>query len=181
MPALAHLGIGFVTKRFVPQIPLWVLLISSMVLDILSGIFIFAIWITHGLFMSVIWSIIAVLITTLITFHLKPKKGQHKKENLTIWSLEISQVSMIIGLLVFSHWILDFIGWPMSIIDSNATGVPLLFDDSVNIGLGVYSTWFGALLMDIGVFVMGLVVYIHYIKKIKKIKVTDEISQQNNF
>ena len=56
----------------------------------------------------------------------------------------------------------------MSVINPSATGVPLLFDDSVNIGLGVYSTWVGALLMDIGVFVLGLVIYIHYLKKIKK-------------
>jgi hypothetical protein len=167
MPALAHLGIGLATKRFAPQIPLWALLISSMVLDILSGIFIFAIWITHGLFMSVIWSIIAMLITVLITFHLKSKKRQDKKENLTIWNAEILNIGMIIGLIVFSHWVLDFIGWPMIVIDSNATGVPLLFDDSVTIGLGVYSTWFGALLMDIGVFALGLVVYLYYLKKVK--------------
>ena len=167
MPALAHLGIGLATKRFAPQIPLWALLISSMVLDILSFIFIFALWITHGLFMSVVWSIITMLITALITIRLKSKKGQDKRENLTIWSAEILHISVIIGLLVFSHWILDFIGWPMSVIDPNATGVPLLFDDTVNIGLGVYSTWFGALLMDIGVFVVGLAVYIHYMKRVK--------------
>jgi len=52
---------------------------------------------------------------------------------------------MIIELLVFSHWILDFIGWTMNVINPNAFGVPLLFDDTVNIGLGFYSTWFGAL------------------------------------
>lgn len=167
MPALAHLGIGLATKRFAPQIPLWALLISSMVLDILSFIFIFALWITHGLFMSVVWSIITMLITALITIRLKSKKGQDKRENLTIWNAEILHISVIIGLLVFSHWILDFIGWPMSVIDPNATGVPLLFDDTVNIGLGVYSTWFGALLMDIGVFVVGLAVYIHYMKRVK--------------
>ncbi|MFX1299211.1 MAG: hypothetical protein ACFFD2_30660 [Promethearchaeota archaeon] len=167
MPALAHLGIGFATKRFAPQIPLWALLISSMVLDFLSGIFFSAIWITHGLFMAIIWSIIAMLITVLITFHLKSKKGQEKREKLTIWSVEILNISVIIGLVVFSHWILDFIGWPMSVIDPNATGVPFLFNDAVNIGLGVYSTWFGALLMDIGVFLLGLVIYFYYLKKIK--------------
>ena len=78
--------------------------------------------------------------------------------------------TLIIGILVFSHWVLDFIGWPMSAIDPNATGVPLLFDDAVNIGIGVYRTWFGALLMDIGVFVFGLGLYFHYIKKVKNRK-----------
>ena len=170
MPALAHIGIGLAVKRFVPKIPLWVLLISVMLLDILSFIFIFAIWISHGLFMSVIWSITAMLITALITMRLNSKNEQNKKKNSAIWSIEILHISMILGLLVFSHWVLDFIGWPMSVINPNATGVPLLFDDTVNIGLGVYSTWIGALLMDIGVFVVGLAFYLHYMKKIKKIK-----------
>jgi len=58
----------------------------------------------------------------------------------------------------------------MSAIDPNATGVPLLFNDAVNIGLGVYSKWFGALLMDIGLFFLGLGLYIHYVKKIKNRK-----------
>jgi hypothetical protein len=80
--------------------------------------------------------------------------------------MEILNISIIIGLVVFSHWILDFIGWPMSVVDSTATGVPLLFNDTVNIGLGVYSSWIGALLMDLGVFAVGFVLYIHY--KLKK-------------
>ena len=158
MPALAHLGIGFATKRFAPQIPLWALLVSSMVLDGLSFVFISALWITHGFFMSIIWTILFILITTLITYHLKIRKEEQK--NLSLFSMEIWNISIIIGLVVFSHWILDFIGWPMSAIDANATGVPLLFDDAVNIGLGVYSTWVGALLMDLGVFAVGLVIYI---------------------
>ncbi|NVM37509.1 MAG: hypothetical protein HWN81_18075 [Candidatus Lokiarchaeota archaeon] len=169
MPALAHIGIGLATKRFAPQIPLWALLLSAMFIDILSFLFLFAIWISHGLFMSVIWSIIAMLITALIKMRLNSKKEQDKKTKSPSWSIENLHITLIIGLLVFSHWVLDFIGWPMSVIDPSATGVPLLFDDAVNIGLGVYSTWFGALLMDIGVFVVGLGIYIHYVKKVKKI------------
>jgi len=162
MPALAHLGIGLAVKRFAPNIPLWALLISAMLLDILSFIFIFAIWISHGLFISIFWTIIAMSVTALIVNRLNSKNDQNKRKNSVIWSI-------LIGLLVFSHWVLDFIGWPMSAIDPNATGVPVLFNDAVNIGLGVYSTWFGALLMDIGVFVVGLAVYIHYVKKVKKL------------
>jgi len=128
--------------------------------------FLFAIWITHGLIMSIFWSIIAMVATALITIRLNPKNKQENKRNSSFWSVEVFQISMIIGLLVFSHWILDFIGWPMTAVYSNSTGVPILFDDTVNIGLGVYSTIFGALLMDIGVFIIGLAIYIHYKIKI---------------
>ena len=159
MPALAHIGIGLAAKRFFPKIPLWALLISVMAIDILSFIFIFDIWISHGLFMAVVWSISAELITVLISALLNSKKERN---------IQKFKVSIIIGFLVFSHWILDFIGWPMSVINPDLTGVPLLFNNSVTIGLGVYSTWIGALTMDIGVFVVGLAIYLHYIKKIKK-------------
>ena len=176
MPALAHLGIGLAAKRFFPQIPLWALLISVMAIDILAFFFLFATWISHGLFMSVFWSFIAMLVVAIIKIHLN-SKNEDKRKSSTMWKIEILHTSVIIGLLVFSHWVLDFIGWPMSVIDSNATGVPLLFDDTVNIGLGVYSTWIGALLMDIGVFVVGLADYLQYVKKVKKIKLIDEVSK----
>ena len=164
MPALAHIGIGLAAKRIFPKIPLWALLISAMAIDLLVAVFFFATWITHGLFMSVVWSILAIVITALVRMRLNSKKESNNSSNR---SNDALYTSLSIGLLVFSHWVLDFIGWPMSVMDPNATGVPLLFDDTVNIGLGVYSTWIGALLMDIGVFIVGLVVYIHYMKKVK--------------
>ena len=168
MPALAHIGIGLATKRFAPHIPLWGLLISAMFIDLLSFVFLSALWISHGLFMSIIWTIVAMLITAFITMRLNSKKEQDKTNKTISWSLVDLHTTLIIGILVFSHWVLDLIGWPMSVINPNAIGVPLLFDDAVNIGLGVYRTWAGALLMDLGVFVVGLLVYIHYVKKIKK-------------
>jgi len=167
MPALAHFGIGLAAKYFFPKIPLWVLLISTMLIDILSFIFIIALWPSHGLFMSVVWTMSAMLIIALIPIILNFKREQDEEMKLTLWGMKILNVSIIIGILVFSHWILDFIGWPMSAMNPTATGVPLLFDDTVTIGLGVYSTWFGALTMDLGVFIVGLAIYLHYVIKIK--------------
>ena len=43
MPALAHIEIGLATKRVFPETPLWASLLSTMFLDILSVLFIFAI------------------------------------------------------------------------------------------------------------------------------------------
>ena len=174
MPALAHIGIGLAAKRIFPKIPLWALLISAMVIDLLVAVFFFATWITHGLFMSVVWSILAIVMTALIKMRLNSKNEQDKGINSSNWNIGILYTSLSIGLLVFSHWVLDFIGWPMSVMDPNATGVPILFDDTVNIGLGVYRTWTGALLMDIGIFVAGLGLYLHYLKKAKKLKINGE-------
>ncbi len=168
MPALAHFGIGLATKRFAPQIPLWALLISAMLIDLLSFIFISALWISHGLFMSVIWTIVAMIITAFITMRKNIKNEKDKINKSISWSMIDLNTTLIIGLVVFSHWVLDLIGWPMSVINPNATGVPLLFNDAVNIGLGVYRTWIGALSMDLGVFFVGLGIYIHYMKRVKK-------------
>ena len=178
MPALAHFGIGLAAKRYFPKIPLWTLLTSAMLIDILSFIFIFALWPSHGLFMAVVWSVSAMLITTLIPKLLNFKKEQDKKRISMLWDMKILNVCIIIGLLVFSHGVLDYIGWPMSVINTDATGTPLLFDDSVWIGLGVYSTWFGALTMDMGVFIVGLAIYLYYVKKIKKIKISNDIKSE---
>ena len=109
--------------------------------------------------MALVWSASSIVITVLITKLLNSKKNQE---------IKVLYTSLAIGFLVFSHWVLDFIGWPMSVMVPDATGVPLLFNDSLTIGLGVYSTWFGALTMDIGVFVIGLAIYLHYKIRIKK-------------
>jgi hypothetical protein len=166
MPALAHFGLGFAAKRLFPEIPLWGLLISVIAIDLLSGVFIFAIWISHGLFMSIFWSLVAMIITAIVKMRQSSTNEQDKINKSTKWKTENLNVSTIIGLLVFSHWILDFVGWPMTAVYSSATGVPIFFDNTVNIGLGVYSTLFGALLMDIGIFVLGLAIYVHYKIKI---------------
>jgi hypothetical protein len=136
-----------------------------MLIDLISFIFILApLWTSHGLFMALVWTVLTMSITYIsIKFF-----GSKKENNKMIWNLGGLKVSLVIGLLIFSHWILDLIGWPMTVINPNSIGTPLLFDDAVNIGLGLYSSWFGALLMDIGVFVLGLIPYLLYLKKAKK-------------
>jgi hypothetical protein len=157
MPALAHLGTGFAAKKFAPQIPLWVLLLSSMFLDLLSFIFLNTLWVTHGLFMAIIWTFVSLLITFIITKYLNSKETSNKEVKN---KLNVIHTCVVIGFLVFGHWLLDLIGWPMTVINPDLGGVPLLFDDTQNIGLGVYSTWAGALIMDIGVFLVGIFIYI---------------------
>ncbi len=159
MPALAHFGIGLVSKKFAPKIPLWVLLSSAMLIDILN--FVFTImnlgiaW-SHSVFMAVIWSITASAVTAIIMkFQASKSKEINKKGSIS----SPFRTSMVIGLVVFSHCVLDIIGWPMTVINPDLGGVPLFFDMSQTIGIGIYSTWIGALVMDIGVFIVGLLIY----------------------
>lgn len=88
MSGIGHFGVGLAAKRTAPKMPLVVLLVAPMLLDILWVTFSFTgvepnIW-SHGLFMSVVWSLVTSVLTGLITHNFR--------------------VSLITGLLVFSHW-----------------------------------------------------------------------------
>jgi hypothetical protein len=155
MPALAHIGIDLASKHFTPKTNTFALICAAMVPDIVSLIFLipflpainYTPW-SHGLIMDIIWALVAGLITFLISHDRK--------------------ISLLITLLAFSHWVLDFIGWPMLALGSSFnTGVPLLFDMSYTAGLGLYRTLAGALIFDIGVFMIGLVIYLLSKKKTK--------------
>ncbi len=98
MAGLAHVGVGLAAKRFAPKVPVGVLLLGAYVIDIVWGVFFVAgvehfgvtttnPW-SHGLFMAVVWSGVAALIAQRCCHNLR--------------------TSVIIGLLVFSHWVVDF-------------------------------------------------------------------------
>ena len=75
---------------------------------------------SHGLFMSVIWSLMAALIGCLFY---KDRRS-----------------SLLLGAVVFSHWLLDFL------MHSN---LPLFFHDSHQVGLGLENSGIGLLFMTI--------------------------------
>ena len=107
MAVLGHLGFGFAAKPIAPKVHLAVLLIASELIDILWAIFYFtgidrgsigmdsSPW-SHSLFMSCVWSVIAALVAARI---------YHDRRS-----------GLVMGLLVFSHWVIDFITHPMGAI-----------------------------------------------------------------
>ena len=153
MPGLTHIGIAFIVGAVVPSVPLWALLIASELIDIICIIF----WIigiekmptkenapiapySHGLFMALIWTLIATLITWFISYD--------------------TFTTMIIGGLVFSHWLLDFIASPMTYAYPKDTGKPIFFQNSRKIGLGL---WRSKIIVIIGEYVItlfGIIIYI---------------------
>jgi hypothetical protein len=139
-----HLGIGFAAKPAAPRAPLWVLLMATEVLDLLSFLFmtvgIESMGVTttdlsrgiqiltpasvpwsHGLLMSVVWSILAGAIAYL--FYRDRRTG------------------IVVGLLVLSHWVLDLI--------VHLPDLPLLFDGSPLVGLGLWGSGPGLVISGI--------------------------------
>jgi hypothetical protein len=163
MAGLAHVGVGLAAKRFAPNVPVGILLLGAYVIDIVWGVFFvvgvehFGVTTTnpwsHGLFMAVVWSAVAVLIAQRCCHDLR--------------------TSIIIGLLVFSHWVVDFISRPMTAVFPGDPGLPLFFEGSPTVGLGVWSTQLGVNVGEYGTLMVGLVIYLwtrHKLHRDKKLR-----------
>ena len=155
MAGIEHTGIGLIAKKWTPHIHLAVLLVSTEIIDIIWIVFMISGMdealnhtLTHSLLMSALWSALAGMIATVIY------KG--------------TKEGIIIGLLVFSHWIVDFITHPMTFLFPDATGLPLYPGSSVAIGLGLYRTLPGIIIFWILIMGSGLVLYLSHRNKPKQ-------------
>jgi len=153
-----HFAIGLAAKPVAPKAPLWVLLLATELPDLLffafqaAGIEYVAVSTTdfgrgvqilspgsmpwsHGLFMCLVWSVVAAAIAFLFY------RGR--------------RTSIVIGLMVFSHWVLDFI--------VHAPDLPLLFSGSPLVGLGLWGSGPGLIISVILEFLLlggGLAIYL---------------------
>lgn len=163
MAGLAHLGVGLAAKRVMPKIPLTVLITGAYAIDIIWGMFYFAglehfpepgvvnsAPYSHSLFMAVIWSALAGVIGWCIC---------HNR-----------RTSVFIGLLVFSHWVVDFITQPMTAIFPDNTGLLLFFEGSPEVGLGLYRTQMGVNIGEYGTLILGIIIYSLTLIKLRKEK-----------
>ena len=147
-----HIGVGLAAKPVAPKAPLGALLFSATAIDTLWGVFALtgiealdfsgtsSLHWSHGLFMAVVWSLAGFVIALLLT--------------------RDRRTSAVIGLLVFSHWLLDFISHPMGMGKELPPDLPLLFEGSPRVGLGLYNSLAAALITDFGLLAAGIAVYL---------------------
>lgn len=148
---IAHIGLGLAAKKAAPAASLGVLLLASQALDVLCGLFMVTglermqvtpgytrmspleflsyPW-SHGLFMSTVWSIAAGL--------------------LALRLYRERRIGLVVGALVFSHWILDLI--------SHRPDLPVFFDGSPTLGLGLWDNPLATMIAEFGLFAGGLVI-----------------------
>ena len=160
-----HFGIALAAKPLAPEVPLWALLVASEALDLLSfafealGLEEFALTQTdfvhgvqtlvpgsvpysHGLFMSIIWSILFGA----VAYNL----------------FRNPRISVILGLVVFSHWILDLI--------VHTPDLPLFLEGSPLLGLGLWVSGFGliaSIILEFTLLTGGLAIYFVFRKRNK--------------
>ena len=136
---MGHFAVGLAAKPIAPKVSLGVMLVATQASDILYAILRVtdiaqaeaSPW-DHGLVMCLVWSAVAAVISFLFYRDI--------------------QSSVLIGFLVLSHWICDFISWDHVL--------PLAFGDSPRVGLGLYSSVPVMLAMDFGLFGGALLFYL---------------------
>ena len=157
MSGIGHLAVGFVAKTSTSEVPLWLLLAACETNDLLYFVFssvgleskaVFTMdfvrgvtyvgpsvnpW-SHGLFMSIIWAGLAALLAYIF--------------------YRSHRAAGIVALVVFSHWILDFL------MHSN---LPFFFDRTPLVGLGLENSGAGFIFMtmlDLSLLSIGVMTYI---------------------
>jgi hypothetical protein len=167
---LGHCAVGLAAKPVAPKVPLVILLLATMILDFFAISFG---WVgieggrtgnpwSHGLFMAVAWSVAAA--------HFCARLYQSRR------------AGVVIGFLVFSHWLLDFVSHPIPFASFSwrtwqwsyghplPADLPLLFAGSPKVGLGLYNSISAveATVLETGMFLVGTAVYLAYRAKEKK-------------
>jgi hypothetical protein len=171
MGPIGHFSVGLAAKPLAPKVPSGILLLATWILDVLAIAFGFvgiekggsigAPW-SHRLFMSVVWSLAAALLAA------------------RIW--RDRRAGVVVGLLVFSHWVLDFISHPIPFSSFSwrswqwnyghplPSDLPLLFGGSPKVGLGLYNSISAveATILECGMFILGTAVYATYVFRQRK-------------
>jgi hypothetical protein len=150
---IGHFGVGFAAKRIIPKTSLGTLLLASQFIDLLWPFFL-------------IFGIEVVAIDpgntafTPLDFIYYP--FSHSLLGVLIWALIFGAVyylirkdlnsSFILGILVLSHWILDFI--------THRPDLPIfLGSDSLHVGLGLWNSIIATVIIESIIFIAGVYFY----------------------
>ena len=130
---VGHYGVSFAAKKMEPELPLWLLFIAVQLLDVLWAPFVllgiekvrivpgftatnpldlYYMPYTHGLVAALGWSVVAALAYRFLA------RGASRR------------AATIIGIAVFSHWVLDFL--------VHGPDLPL-YDNTAKVGLGLWN------------------------------------------
>jgi hypothetical protein len=150
---IGHYAIALAAKKAVPKVSLGTLFLSAQLVDLLWPIFLligiehvriqpgntlftpldfYDYPITHSLVGAIAWSLVFGIFYYFIRKNVR--------------------TSIILGLVVFSHWILDFI--------VHRPDLPLGFGNGVYFGLGLWNSIPGTIILELLLFFIGITIYI---------------------
>ena len=140
---LGHIGAAFAVKSVEKDCPLWIYIIAAMLPDIMGAFLLLAgvetrtMYWSHSLIMTIVYSLISASIVFIV----------YKKQ----------AASLLAAAAVCSHWLLDYISWPLGVIGIHH-GIHI-FDMTNETGLGLYNSFAGSLVSEILLPAVGVFIY----------------------
>ncbi|HAL57080.1 MAG TPA: hypothetical protein DCP63_11560 [Bacteroidetes bacterium] len=150
---LGHFAVAFAAKKVAPKTSLGTLILGAQAVDLLWPIFLllgiekvritpgittvtpldfYDYPITHSLLAAFVWAVVVGL----CYYAFRPSRRE----------------TMTVGVVVFSHWILDFI--------THRPDLPLGFGTEKYFGLGLWNSIAGTLLLELAMFAAGMILYL---------------------
>jgi membrane-bound metal-dependent hydrolase YbcI (DUF457 family) len=149
---IGHFAVGFASKRIAPRASLGALMAAPLFLDLLWPMFLVA-------------GLETVRIdpgnTAFTPLDLHDYPYTHSLAGALVWSLLFAAVfwaatryrrgAVVVGAGVFSHWVLDFV--------THRPDMPLYPGSAVSVGLGLWNSRAGTMIVEVGMFVAGVWIY----------------------
>lgn len=149
---IGHFAVGFAAKRAAPRASLGALMAAPLALDLLWPLFLMA-------------GLESVRIdpgnTAFTPLDLHDYPYTHSLAGALVWSLlyagayaavtRYRRGAVVIGLGVFSHWVLDFV--------THRPDMPLWPGSATNVGLGLWNSRAGTMSVEVAMFVAGVWAY----------------------
>jgi hypothetical protein len=158
---LGHHAVAFGSKKIAPQIKLGTLVFAAQFLDLLWPLLIIA-GVEHVRINS---NAIPFLRLDLYDYPIS-----HSMVTSLFWSLLIGGAyflmnknkhnAIIVGCVVFSHWILDLI--------THIPDLPIIPGGAMVVGLGLWNSTIGTITLELILFIVGIVYYLHFTQPINK-------------
>ena len=157
---VGHYGVALAAKRVAPRVSLGVLLMASQLVDLIWPVLLLLgiehvrvvpntnpflrlsfesyPW-THSLAMGIVWALLAGSIYAAM-----------RRDRAS---------GVIVGLLVLSHWVLDWI--------THVPDLPL-YPGGTRVGLGLWRSMYGTMVVEAAMFIVGLVVYARVTREVDR-------------
>jgi hypothetical protein len=151
---IGHYGVGLGLKKIAPKIPLWLLFLATNFIDLLWPVLLL-------LGLEKVEIVVGITKVTPLNFLYYP--FSHSLVAVLGWSLlfgilyfaktRFVKESVVLGLAVLSHWILDLI--------VHRPDLPLAFSQKTFYGFGLWNYEVLTIILELAILFVGLYLYLH--------------------
>lgn len=150
---IGHHAVAFAAKKLAPTTSLGTLFAAVQFLDLLWPLFL----LTGREHVRIVPGITVVTPLDLYDYPIS-----HSLVGALLWSILFGGIyfafrrsvraAVVVGIAVFSHWVLDFI--------THRADMPLSYGETTYVGLGLWNSLPATLVVEVGIFIVGIIVYL---------------------